>query len=313
MNVLTLLGLVLAIGLVVDDAIVVLENIHRRIEEGEDPLLASLHGAREIAFAVIATTAFVLVAVFVPLSFMGGNTGRLFTEFRAGAGGIGDVLGAGRADADADDVFEIAEAASGRHLADPRDGTLLPRHEQWLRWTLDRALRAPILTLAASALLCARRAVVHRAAEGIRADRGSRRGHHPDHRPRRRIVQLHEGKWRCRSNGCCNAMWRMARRWRCSRPSAGSSGRRSAIWRTSSSACRPGRTGPRRQQAIAAEVFPQINAIPGVRGFALNPPSLGARGFQPPVQFVLGGPDYDTLVEWRDRFLEPGAAEPCGC
>ena len=80
MNVLTLLGLVLAIGLVVDDAIVVLENIHRRIEEGEDPLLASLLGAREIAFAVIATT-LALVAVFVPLSFMGGNTGRLFPEF----------------------------------------------------------------------------------------------------------------------------------------------------------------------------------------------------------------------------------------
>ena len=79
-NVLTLLAAVLAIGLVVDDAIVVLENIHRHIEEGEPPLLAAVNGAREIGFAVISTT-LVLIAVFVPLSFLDGNTGRLFREF----------------------------------------------------------------------------------------------------------------------------------------------------------------------------------------------------------------------------------------
>ncbi|MGB5290533.1 MAG: efflux RND transporter permease subunit, partial [Lysobacterales bacterium] len=79
-NVLTLLGLVLAIGLVVDDAIVVLENIFRRIEEGQKPLLAAIDGAKEIGFAVIATT-LVLVAVFVPLSFIEGDVGRLFREF----------------------------------------------------------------------------------------------------------------------------------------------------------------------------------------------------------------------------------------
>jgi len=79
-NVLTLLGLVLAIGLVVDDSIVVLENIYRRIEHGEPPLLAAVEGSREIAFAVIATTV-VLVAVFVPISFLQGAVGRLFREF----------------------------------------------------------------------------------------------------------------------------------------------------------------------------------------------------------------------------------------
>lgn len=79
-NLLTLLALVLAIGLVVDDAIVVLENIYRRIEQGQSPLLAAYHGGREVAFAVIATT-LVLVAVFVPLVFLSGNVGRLFTEF----------------------------------------------------------------------------------------------------------------------------------------------------------------------------------------------------------------------------------------
>lgn len=80
-NLLTLLALVLAIGLIVDDAIVVLENIHRRMQEyGETPLVAAFRGSRQIAFAVVATT-LVLIAVFIPLSFLQGDIGRLFSEF----------------------------------------------------------------------------------------------------------------------------------------------------------------------------------------------------------------------------------------
>jgi len=79
-NTLTLLALVLAIGLVVDDAIVMLENIFRHVEEGLDPIQAAFKGSREIGFAIVATTA-TLVAVFVPVSFSSGQTGRLFTEF----------------------------------------------------------------------------------------------------------------------------------------------------------------------------------------------------------------------------------------
>ncbi|WP_043527183.1 efflux RND transporter permease subunit [Litchfieldella xinjiangensis] len=80
-NLLTLLALVLAIGLIVDDAIVVLENINRRMHEyGESPLVAAFYGTRQIAFAVIATT-LVLIAVFLPLSFLQGDIGRLFSEF----------------------------------------------------------------------------------------------------------------------------------------------------------------------------------------------------------------------------------------
>ena len=80
LNTLTMLGFVLAIGLVVDDAIVVLENIARRIEGGEPTLLAATNGSREIGFAVIATT-LVLVAVILPVSFMPGNIGLIFGEF----------------------------------------------------------------------------------------------------------------------------------------------------------------------------------------------------------------------------------------
>ena len=80
-NILTLLALVLAIGLVVDDAIVVLENIHRRMEEyGESRLVASYRGTRQVSFAVIATTV-VLISVFVPIAFLQGDVGRLFSEF----------------------------------------------------------------------------------------------------------------------------------------------------------------------------------------------------------------------------------------
>lgn len=80
-NMLTLLALVLAIGLVVDDAIVVLENIVRHIEEkAKPPLLAAMDGAREVGFAVIATT-LVLIAIFIPIVFLRGDIGRLFSEF----------------------------------------------------------------------------------------------------------------------------------------------------------------------------------------------------------------------------------------
>jgi multidrug efflux pump len=80
-NILTLLALVLAIGLVVDDAIVVLENVHRRMDEyGETRLVAAYRGTRQVGFAVVATSV-VLIAVFVPIAFLQGSVGRLFSEF----------------------------------------------------------------------------------------------------------------------------------------------------------------------------------------------------------------------------------------
>ena len=91
-NTLTLLALVLAIGLVVDDAIVVLENIYRHIEEGLSPFAAAIKGAREIGFAVVAMT-LTLAAVYAPLAFTPGRTGRLFTEFALALAGSVIVSG----------------------------------------------------------------------------------------------------------------------------------------------------------------------------------------------------------------------------
>ena len=79
-NLLTLLAMVLAIGLVVDDAIIVLENIQRLVDDGQPPLQAAIHGARELASPILVMTT-TLVAVFIPIGFMGGLTGSLFTEF----------------------------------------------------------------------------------------------------------------------------------------------------------------------------------------------------------------------------------------
>ena len=79
-NILTLLGIVLATGIVVDDAIVVLENIYAKVEKGTPPLQAAHEGSKEIIFAIISTTV-TLAAVFLPIIFLQGLTGRLFREF----------------------------------------------------------------------------------------------------------------------------------------------------------------------------------------------------------------------------------------
>ena len=91
-NTLTLLALVLAIGLVVDDAIVMLENIYRHIEEGLDPFSAAIKGAKEIGFAIVAMS-MTLAAVFAPLAFTPGRTGKLFSEFALALAGAVLVSG----------------------------------------------------------------------------------------------------------------------------------------------------------------------------------------------------------------------------
>ncbi|MEX0619811.1 MAG: efflux RND transporter permease subunit [Pseudohongiellaceae bacterium] len=124
-NLITLLALVLCVGLVVDDSIVVLENIQRRIEAGEPPLLAAFNGARQVAFAVIATTA-VLIAVFVPVVFMEGNMGILFYEL---AVTIGAAV-----------IFSSVLALS---LTPMLSSKLLTEHahESWLTQNADRLFR----------------------------------------------------------------------------------------------------------------------------------------------------------------------------
>jgi multidrug efflux pump len=308
-NVLTLLGLVLAIGLVVDDAIVVLENVHRRIEEGEDPLLASLRGSREIAFAVIATT-LVLIAVFVPLSFMGGNTGRLFTEF-------GFALAASVAFSGLIALTLTPMMCSKLLTAHDGDSRLIRWTEpffvgmNWLlRVSLRRALAAPVLTLGVMGAISALSLVLFTII------------------PKEFAPTEDRGTVIIPTTGPEGASFAYTREQvlaveRILQPYV-DRGEISSIFATIGGFQRPAqanvanifmRLAPweersRKQQVIAAEIMPSLLAIPGVRAFALNPPSLGQRGFQPPVQFVIGGPDYPTLVAWRDRFLAAARQNP---
>ena len=174
-NVLTLLGAVLAIGLVVDDAIVVLENIVRRIELGEPPLLAAVDGSREIGFAVIATT-LVLIAVFLPISFIPGNLGRLFGEF-------GITIAAAIA-------FSALISLTLVPMMTPRffakgivRGRVAHAVDRFFHW-LSRALRAVTARGAAgagagrgrgrAAVVARGGRALHAAAARVRADRGSR-------------------------------------------------------------------------------------------------------------------------------------------
>jgi multidrug efflux pump len=149
-NTLTLLGFVLAIGLVVDDAIVVLENIVRRIEGGEPTLLAAINGSREIGFAVIATT-LVLVAVILPVSFMPGNIGLIFGEFGislAAAVGFSSLIALTLVPMLTSKLFGDNRLHRGR-VARAIDGLfrrIAERYERLLRLTI----RHPLLVIAAA-------------------------------------------------------------------------------------------------------------------------------------------------------------------
>ena len=139
-NLLTLLAMVIAIGLVVDDAIVVVENVHRHIEAGKQPFDAALLGAREVATPVIAMT-LTLVAVYLPIGFLGGLTGVLFSEFAltlAGAvvvsGVIALVLSPMMCAYLLKDHDHQGKVAS---WLDARFQTLHQRYERWLAHCLD--------------------------------------------------------------------------------------------------------------------------------------------------------------------------------
>ncbi|WP_085808916.1 efflux RND transporter permease subunit [Sphingomonas sp. TZW2008] len=152
-NLLTLLALVLAIGLVVDDAIVVLENIHHRIVGGESPLVAAYRGTREVGFAVVATTA-VVCAVFVPVMFITGQTGLLFRELAVAmiaAIAISGVL-----------ALSLVPMLSSKLLRHGESGRLartiergFGRLERGYGGALDRALAHPLPVLGGVALFLA--------------------------------------------------------------------------------------------------------------------------------------------------------------
>ncbi|MEJ2603645.1 MAG: efflux RND transporter permease subunit [Gammaproteobacteria bacterium] len=307
-NVLTLLGLVLAIGLVVDDAIVVLENIARRIEEGEPGLLAAVNGSREIGFAVIATTA-VLVSVFIPISFMEGTVGRLFGEFgiSLAAAVVFSSLVALTL------VPMLSSKLLGRRIrrgrfsrsVDALFRRLSRRYEAGLR----RFLRRPVLVLlgsailfAASLVLMARLPVEYAPPEDQGAAFIAMTG--PDgaslaymDRYARQVEEIvlpdvEQGDVR-------RILTRSA--W-----GGGADVNRMffyvplALWSERD----------RTAEQIVSGWRPELATLPGVNVFARGSSSgLGIRGSNRPVELVLGGTDYTEIADWAERVIDRASEE----
>jgi len=302
-NVLTLLAIVLAIGIVVDDAIVEIENIHRRIEEGQPPLLASFDGAREIGFAVIATTA-TLMAVFVPLAFMTGNTGKLFREFAITLAASIFFSGVVARTLTPMLCSKLMVPAHGRiqRMTEP----LFDGMNKGYRWLLTRTLRAPLIILAIGAAVSVsayglfqslpkefaptedRGAIIVR----VQAPEGASLDYTRD-----RVKEIERAVAPLQEQGIVSSMLSQVAPG-FARPSPVNEGLvivRLVPWEQRNV----------KQQEVVQQLIPRVSNLPGARAFPLNPPSFGgAGGFGPPIQFVLGGPDYETLRGWRDTVIQ---------
>ncbi len=303
-NTLTLLALVLAIGLVVDDAIVMLENIHRHVEEGMPRKQAAIEGAREIGFAIVAMT-LTLASVFAPLAFATGRTGRLFIEFALTLAGAVIVSGF------------VALTLS------PMMCSLLLKHqdkhsriynviEGWIgavtngyRRAADRhAARALADRGGVGDRARRRRAVLHAAEVGAGAAGGPRRDARASSR-RRRGPRPRTPPSRSARSSSSTARFPRAPR---SRRSRGS--RR---WSTASPSCGSsrGRSGRATQKQIADELRPKLAAIPGAQAFASSPPSLGQSFRSTPVEYVvMSQVPYPELQRIVDRFVEEARKYP---
>ncbi|MEX0871159.1 MAG: efflux RND transporter permease subunit, partial [Aquisalimonadaceae bacterium] len=305
-NVLTLLALILAIGLVVDDAIVMLENVQRRIDDGEPPLLAAYRGARQVGFAIVATT-LTLVAVFVPIAFMEGNVGRLFTEF-------GLVLAAAVVFSSVV-ALTLAPMLCSRWLRPPSGAGRLFRATEIVflrltagyRWLLLKALNMPLVVMAVCALVAlAAVKFIEVLPEELAPveDRGvfiipsvAPQGSSPGYTDRN-VRKVEEVVLPLLDSGEAFRVMSVV-------------GFRNQPDRAFTIVgLTPWSERSRSQQEIVSTVFPQLLEIPGLRAFAVNPPGLGQRAFQAPIQFVIGGQDYDSLKVWSERMVERLAENP---
>jgi len=302
-NTLTLLGTVLAIGLVVDDAIVVLENIVRRMELGQPPLLAAIDGTREIGFAVIATTA-VLVAVFVPISFMPGNVGRLFTEFGitlAAAIAFSGLVSLTLVPMLASKLF--AQGIRRRRLADAID-RFFKRVAAAYRRALTPLVHRPWLAVGALAGVAVIGAVLFARLPSEYApteDRGM-------------VVMMLRGPEGA-TPAYMDRQLRLVERVLAPYVEAGIARRvvaRTGAWGIGGDASSgfiymPLTDWSRRSVSspmIAQELRRKLERIPGITTQVFLPPSLGIRGAGQPLQVVLGGTSYEELAQWRDKVLD---------
>jgi len=309
-NILTLLGMVLAIGLVVDDSIIVLENIYRRIEGGMQPLLAALEGSKEIGFAVVATT-LVLVSVFVPLSYISGDVGRLFSEFGitlAAAVIFSSVVALTLTPMLTSRIFSIQKERSGlARQVDKFFRALAARY----RATLVHVVRHPWLTLAGAVAVGAVSVVLIGALPAeyapkedrgvffttIRGPEGASLEYTDRYVRRAEAVTMAE----IEDGPVLRVLTRLPAAW------GGTGGVNTARVIV---LLRPWRERDENAETIAARLGDKLGELPGVRANIVTPASLGIRSDGRPVELVLGGPDYALLQEWRDLVLAEIADMP---
>ncbi len=320
-NTLTLLALVLAIGLVVDDAIVVLENIYRHIENGMKPLAAAFRGMREISFAVVAMT-ITLAAVFVPLAFTPGRTGRLFVEFALALSGAVIVSGFV--------ALTLSPMMCSRLLRhDTRHGALYNAIERFLlavKRGYERALHW---------LLEPRRAGVRLGAGGLRVfdtNRGlvllviaalvASIAWFNAHIKRELAPVEDRGTVLAIFSGPEGASIDYTARFGAQiEPIARSvpeidrifvvSGVPTATQGISFLRLQPWDERSRHVRDIARELAPQFASIPGILAFPVVPPALGQGFRETPVNFVIiSGDPYEKIQEVVNRVLADIATNP---
>jgi multidrug efflux pump len=302
-NTLTLLAMVLAIGLVVDDAIVVLENIYRHIEEGMKPMTAAFKGAKEIGFAVIAMT-LTLAAVYAPIGFMSGTTGRLFTEFAWALAGAVIVSGFV-----ALTLSPMMCSRLLRHQA--RHGFLYNLVERALtgltngfRKALASVLRArPAVILVGIAFAGSSYFVFGLLKPELSPveDRGT-------------IISFFVGP----EGATINFMEKYARRIEGilqQIPEAEGyfvvAGNPTVNQGIAFTKLRPWDQRERKQQDIVKELGPELSALPGVQAYASNPPSLGQNASSKPVWIVIEhSGEYAELNQMVEDIMAEAAKSP---
>ncbi|MDJ0816430.1 MAG: efflux RND transporter permease subunit, partial [Desulfobacterales bacterium] len=299
-NLLTLLAMILAIGMVVDDAIVVLENIFRRIQLGEPPLLAAIKGTRQVGFAVVATT-LVLVAVFVPISFMQGNTGRLFSEFAialAGAVSISSFVALSLSPMMCSWILkpQTAKISSKQPRHTRLQEAAVRSYNQLLVSLMQRKWLVAVVFVIILASIPLSYSLIHkeyapledRGAFFVIADGPEGAGFDKSfemlERMEKVLMPLYE-------NGEAT---RVLLRLPASFSSTNEVNSVRGIVVLS-----PWSERSRSMQEIMSDVNRKLSALPGYRAFSVARRGLGG-GTGKPVEFVLGGSDYDELARWRD-------------
>lgn len=302
-NLLTLLALVLAIGLVVDDAIVVLENIHRRMDElGEPPLVAAYRGARQVSFAVVATT-LVLVSVFVPITFLEGDVGRLFSEFAltmAAAVCFSSLVALTLSPMLASKLLKKKRKPSWYAVGPRLIGIMFDGLKVAYGWLLSFLLPRPIIVaiLMAGAVYGSFTVFEKLESEYVpQEDRGaffvavrgpegatySYMERYMDEIERRLLPMID-------TPDVDRILIRA--------PGFGSN-----AFNQGFVVVNMGKWGTRRPaNEVIGDVNRMLSDLPGIRAFAIMRQGLGG-GQGKPVQFVLGGPTYETLAEWRETFV----------